>query len=350
MGAVIIMRKRHLAVCGLVVALGVSSLTACGTKRENTTATGKSTEISTEVETVVEDISENEKSETDEDVIDTAVDTETTGEAETVIIEGFKDSSVPMASADQIKEFNGKNPYFDVNADAVTDQDVTLVEYCVPGTDDIVYGAVISTKQADTKETDAETEVGAEAGVDGEMDLDFDAQAASVILGYRNSTDVTKDQFIEIKNKVGEGDALTKDDIMAWGKLFAAGMNGLDTGEDSIVSGSDFDFSDDAMTDISDEDLAEYASMYTNRKVSGVPFVQLGVNFLVQMNIGTSVADNDTAYALYEMPFGGSQNLNDMITFKDAKKHYKSDTIAEIPETGADTEESAEDLNIRIEN
>lgn len=341
MGVVIIMRKRHIAVCGMVVALGVSSLTACGTKKENTTATGKSTEISTEVETA-----ENEKSETTENVIETAVDTETTGEAETVVIEGFKDSSVPMASADQIKEFNGKNPYFDVNADAVTDQDVTLVEYCVPGTDDIVYGAVISTKQADTKEAEDETE----AGVDGEMDLDFDAQAASVILGYRNSTDVTKDQFIEIKNKVGEGDALTKDDIMAWGKLFAAGMNGLDTGEGSIVSGSDFDFSDDAMTDISDEDLAEYASMYTNRKVSGVPFVQLGVNFVVQMNIGTSVADNDTAYALYEMQFGGSQNLNDMITFKDAKKHYKSDTIAEIPETGADTEESAEDLNISTEN
>ena len=345
MGVVILMRKRHIAVCGMVVALGVSSLTACGTKKENTTATGKSTEISTEVETA-----ENEKSETTENVIETDVDTETTGEAETVVIEGFKDSSVPIASADQIKEFNSKNPYFDVNADAVVDQDITLVEYCVPGTDDIVYGAVISTKQANTKETEDETEVGAEAGVDGEMDLDFDAQAASVILGYRNSTDVTKDQFIEIKNKVGEGDSLTKDDIMAWGKLFAAGMNGLDTGEGSIVSGSDFDFSDDAMTDISDEDLAEYASMYTNRKVSGVPFVQLGVNFLVQMNIGTSVADNDTAYALYEMQFGGSQNLNDMITFKDAKKHYKSDTIAEIPETGADTAESAEDLNISTEN
>ena len=100
MGAVIIMRKRHLAVCGLVVALGVSSLTACGTKKENTTATGKSTEISTEVETVAEETSENEKSDTDEDVIETAVDTETTGEAETVVIEGFKDSSVPMASAD----------------------------------------------------------------------------------------------------------------------------------------------------------------------------------------------------------------------------------------------------------
>lgn len=150
MGVVIIMRKRHL-VCGMVVALGVSSLTACGTKKENTAATGKSTEISTEVETAAEETSENEKSETVEDVIETAVDTKNTGEAETVVIEGFKDSSVPMASADQIKEFNSKNPYFDVNADAVTDQDVNLVEYCVPGTDDIVYGAVISTKQADTK-------------------------------------------------------------------------------------------------------------------------------------------------------------------------------------------------------
>lgn len=87
MGVVIIMRKRHIAVCGMVVALGVSSLTACGTKKENTTATGKSTEISTEVETA-----ENEKSETTDNVIETAVDTEATGEAETVVIEGFKDS------------------------------------------------------------------------------------------------------------------------------------------------------------------------------------------------------------------------------------------------------------------
>lgn len=340
------MRKRHLAVCGMVVALGVSSLTACGTKKEAVN-TEKVTEISTEAstsedETSKAETSEDDKSETSEDVLETAVDTETTGDTETVVIEGFKDSTVSKASADQIKEFNSKNPYFDVNADAAADQDVTLVEYCVPGTDDIVYGAVISTKQDDTKETEAE----AEASADGEVSLDFDAQAASVILGYRNRTDVTKDQFMEIKNKVGEGDTLTKDDVLAWSKVFAAGMTGLDLGEDSIMSGSDFDFSDESMTDISDDDLADYASMFTNRKVSDVPFVQMGVNFLVQMNMGTSVADNDTAYALYEMQFGGSQNLNDIITFKDAEKHYKSDTVAEMPET----EESAEDLNISIDN
>lgn len=343
------MRKRHLAVCGMVVALGVSSLTACGTKKE-VVNTGKVTEISTEAskdDTSEEsNESEAEKSDTSEDVLETAVDTETTGEAETVVIEGFKDSTVSMASADQIKEFNSKNPYFDVNADAVDDQDVTLVEYCVPGTDDIVYGAVISTKQDDTKETEAE----AEASADGEVSLDFDAQAASVILGYRNRTDVTKDQFMEIKNKVGEGDTLTKDDVLAWSKVFAAGMTGLDLGEDSIMSGSDFDFSEDTMNDISDDDIADYASMFTNRKVSDVPFVQMGVNFLVQMNMGTSVADNDTAYALYEMQFGGSQNLNDIITFKNAEKHYKSDTVAEMPETEEDTEESAEDLNISTDN
>lgn len=344
------MRKRHLAVCGMVVALGVSSLTACGTKKEAVN-TEKVTEISTEAstsedETSKAETSEDDKSETSEDVLETAVDTETTGDTETVVIEGFKDSTVSKASADQIKEFNSKNPYFDVNADAAADQDVTLVEYCVPGTDDIVYGAVISTKQDDTKETEAE----AEASADGEVSLDFDAQAASVILGYRNRTDVTKDQFMEIKNKVGEGDTLTKDDVLAWSKVFAAGMTGLDLGEDSIMSGSDFDFSDESMTDISDDDLADYASMFTNRKVSDVPFVQMGVNFLVQMNMGTSVADNDTAYALYEMQFGGSQNLNDIITFKDAEKHYKSDTVAEMPETEEDTEESAEDLNISIDN
>lgn len=345
------MRKRHLAVCGMVVALGVSSLTACDTKKgavntENVTEI--STEASNESDTSEAETSEAEtpevleeskddKSETSEDVLETAVDTKTNSDTETVVIEGFKDNIVHKASADQIKEFNSKNPYFDVNADAAAGQDVTLVEYCAPGTDDIVYGVMISTKD-DT---------------DGETSVDYNNQAASLILGYRNRTDVTKDQFMEIKNKVGEGDTLTKDDLLAWSKVFASGMTGLDLGEDSIMSGAEFDynFSEDLINNISDDDINDYyAGMYTNRKISDVPFVQAGINFIMQMNFGVSVADNDTDYALYELQVGGSQNLNDIITFKDAEKHYKSDTVAEMPETDEDTEESAEDLNISIDN
>lgn len=356
------MRKRHLAVCGMVVAIGVSSLTACSTKKEEVT-TKNVTEISTEAATSKDETSEtqeneapeeskDEKSETSEDVfetsedvIETAVDAKPTSDVETVVIEGFKDNTVHKASADQIKEFNSKNPYFDVNADAAAGQDITLVEYCAPGTDDIVYGAMISTPE----ETEAETE----DSTDGEMSVDFNNQAASLILGYRNRTGVTKDQFMKIKDRVGEGDAITKDDLLAWSKVFASGMTGLDLGEDSIMSGSEFDynFSEDIINNVSDDNIEDYyAGMYTNRKISDVPFVQAGINFIMQMNFGVSVDDNDTAYALYELQVGGSQNLNDIITFKDAEKHYKSDTVAEMPETDEDTEESAENLNISIDN
>lgn len=353
------MRKRHLAVCGMMVALGVSSLTACGTKKEavNTeNVTEISTEASNESEVSETEASEAEtseeleepkddKSETSEDVLETAVDAKPTSDVETVVIEGFEDNTVHKASADQIKEFNSKNPYFDVNADAAAGQDITLVEYCAPGTDDIVYGAMISTPE----ETEAETG----ASTDGEMSVDFNTQAASLILEYRNRTGVTKDQFMEVKNKVGEGDALTKDDLLAWSKVFASGMTGLDLGEDSIMSGAEFDynFSEDIINNVSDDDINDYyAGMYTNRKISDVSFVQAGINFIMQMNFGVSVADNDTDYALYELQVGGSQNLNDIITFKNAEKHYKSDTVAEMPETDADAEESAEDLNISIDN
>lgn len=332
------MRKRHLAVCGMVVALGVSSLTACGTKK-GAVNTENVTEISTEAEAPetqeaeTSEESADEKSETSEDVLETAVDAKSTSDVETVVIEGFEDNTVHKASADQIKEFNSKNPYFDVNADAAAGQDITLVEYCAPGTDDIVYGAMISTPE----ETEAETG----ASTDGEMSVDYNNQAASLILGYRNRTDVTKYQFMEIKNKVGEGDTLTKDDLLAWSKVFASGMTGLDLGEDSIMSGAEFDynFSEDIINNVSDDNINDYyAGMYTNRKISDVPFVQAGINFIMQMNFGESIADNDTAYALYELQVGSSQNLNDIITFKDAEKHYKSDTVAEIPETEEDTE------------
>lgn len=231
------MRKRHLAVCGMVVALGVSSLTACSTKKEAVN-TENVTEISTEATTSKDEApetqeaetseeSKDEKSETSEDVLETAVDAKPTSDVETVVIEGFKDNTVHKASADQIKEFNSKNPYFDVNADAADGQDVTLVEYCAPGTDDIVYGAMISTPE----ETEAETG----DSTDGEMSVDFNTQAASLILGYRNRNGVTKDQFMKIKDRVGEGDAITKDDLLAWSKVFASGMTGLDLGEDSIM-------------------------------------------------------------------------------------------------------------------
>ena len=261
------MRKRHIAVCDMVVALGVSSLTACGTKKEEVT-TKNVTEISTEAATSKDETSEtqenetpeeskDEKSETSEDVLETAVDAKPTSEAETVVIEGFKDTTVHKASTDQIKEFNSKNPYFDVNADAAAGQDITLVEYCAPGTDDIVYGAMISTPE----ETEAETG----DSTDGEMSVDFNTQAASLILGYRK-----KDQFMKIKDRVGEGDAITKDDLLAWSKVFASGMTGLDLGGDSIMSGSEFDynFSEDIINNVSDDNIEDYyAGMYTNRKI-----------------------------------------------------------------------------------
>lgn len=311
------MRKRNLAIIGMTVALGSASL--CGCASQNT----KQEETSSVIETAVDTES---TAETTEEVADKG-----SGKAQDVVLDGFEDKSIENASESDIEEFNKDNPYFSINASVLEDKDVTLHEITIPGTDRIAYVAGIQTKESDdTEETDSTSE-------DGEISID--GGAATILVGYKNTTSTTKEQFDALKTKVGEGDALTKDDYIAWANLFGAGALAGDI--------DDIDASD--MADLDDEALEQYAGLMSNKKVSGVPFVQLGINFFAQMNFGTSLADNDAAYIIYDISFGDSNNLNDVVEFKDVKEHHKSDKIAPEKETEAD-DEDAEDIIVGTDN